>query len=381
VQPDDSITFVNAFGLALFGDCLRREPSRTVLLSPYTAAVSLIVAAQGARGKTSDAFVRVLGLETLTEEEAALKQGALIQALRSPGGDADLSVASGIWVQRSVTPDPAFVELQETAFGVKVAGVDFADPDALSGINRWISDETRGNIPALISGLDPATMLVIASALHFKGVWQTAFDPDATVQRRFHLPDGGTRDVAMMQLTSGSIRYREESGFQAVELPYRGGNFSMELVLPASTGNGRAGNGKAAPLPRNEDLANLLDAGGFVERPGTVMIPRIILETRSDLRPSLQALGLESAFYPGADFSGIGGGMPPLDQVLQGVALKVDEAGTEAASATAIIATRSLIRDEHPFTVMFDRPFFILLRHIRSAVTLLMGYVTDPSGG
>jgi serpin B len=367
---------VNPFGLALFGDCLRREPDRTVLLSPYTAAVSLIVAAQGARGETRDAFAWALRLETLTVEEAALKQGALIQALRSAGGDADLSVANGIWVQRSATPDPAFVALQETAFGVKVAGVDFADPDVLSRINRWISDETRGNIPALISGLDPATMLVIASALHFKGVWQTAFDPDATVQHRFHLPDGGTRDVAMMQLTSGSIHYREESGFQAVELPYRGGSFSMELVLPVS-----AGNGKAALLPRDEDLANLLDAGEFVERPGTVMLPRIALEARSDLRPSLQALGLASAFSPGADFSGIGGGMPPLDQVLQGVALKVDEAGTEAASATAIIATRSLIREVQPFTVMFDRPFFILLRHIRSAVTLLTGYVTDPSGG
>jgi serpin B len=276
-----------------------------------------------------------------------------------------LALANAVWAQRGEALLEAYVELLRGTYGAPPEPVDFAVPAPVAErINAWVSGRTHERIQDIVNAgmLTPDTRLVLVNALWFKAAWETPFNPRVTKERAFTLASGAQVSVPFMAQTA-VFAYAEKDGAQAVELPYKGDRFSMIVVLPAG------GEPRAVP----QGLLEALDAASV-----QVHLPRFRIETAYRLEDTLPAMGMKAAFRRDADFSGINGQRDLfLSVVVHKAFVAVDEAGTEAAAATAVMT----LRGEAPTkTAEFraDRPFLFLIRDTKTGTVLFLGRVSDP---
>jgi serpin B len=253
--------------------------------------------------------------------------------------------------------------------------VDFAlaTGRAIAEINRWISSRTHGKIKRLLGpqDVDKLTRVVLVDAAYLHAKWLLPFEQHATSPARFDTP-GGTVRVPMMHQTA-SFSYLRGRGYQALELPYEGHRLAFDVLLPDP--------GQFPALLRRFSNANPLDLlSGFHRQLVSLSLPKFQLRARFELSDALTALGMPLAFIPGqADLSGIAG--RPGDLYVKAVTheayLRVDEAGTEAAAATAVVVeTTSLPVPGVVFDV--NRPFVFLLRDLKTNAILFLGAVSHP---
>jgi serpin B len=275
------------------------------------------------------------------------------------------ALANAVWAQRGGALLPAYVELLRGTYGAPPELVDFATPEPVAArINAWVAERTRERIKDIVNAdmFTPDTRLVLVNALWFKAAWEHPFTARVTKERPFTLASGQQVSVPFMAQTA-SFAYAEMDGAQAVELPYEGGRFSMVLVLPAS------GEPRAVP-------AGLLEA--LEECSVGVYLPRFRIETAYRLDDTLKAMGMSAAFGRDADFSGMNGRKDLfVGLVAHKAFVAVDEAGTEAAAATAIVMMRGAAPAK---TAEFraDRPFLFLIRDAKTGTILFLGRVSDP---
>jgi serpin B len=290
----------NRFALDLYAK-LREEKKGNLFFSPYSAHTALAMTAAGAKGTTRDQMVKVLHLPA--DEGKALAAGDMGRFYAHPRKDYELSVANALWGQKGLPWKADFLALQNDRFGAGFHEADFrANPDAeRERINKWVEAQTRDKIKDLLQKgtVDASTRMVLTNAVYFKGKWATEFKKDATRDGPFHLADGSTVQVPFM---SGKVKGRAayHDGLRVLELPYKGGDLSMVIVLPA----------KPDDLPAIEKqltadaLAKWLDE--LHETEWVILLPRFKVEQEFDLPVPLQALGMTDAFTAGkADFSGM----------------------------------------------------------------------------
>jgi serpin B len=240
-------------------------------------------------------------------------------------------------------------------------------------INDWVADQTEGRIEDLIpaGGIDAMTRLVLTNAIYFNAAWGQPFEPDLTADGPFHLLGGGEVDVPMMRQTE-SFGYAEGEGYRAVELPYDGHELSMVVLLP-----------DAGEFEGFEDTldAGRVDAivGDLSYRQVALALPKFEVESGFSLADALAALGMPDAFTSRADFSGMTDDRDLfISEVIHKAFVSVDEAGTEAAAATAVMMAKMALQDE-PVEVTVDRPFIFLIRDIQTGAILFVGRIVDPS--
>lgn len=359
----------NDFTFRLFGRIAADEPDENVFVSPLSVSMAVGMTMNGADGETLEAMRRTLGLGDLTLDEIGRSYRDLIELILGLDPTVTTTIANAIWYRQGFAIEQEFVETNREYFDAEVEALDFSSPGALSTINGWASEQTRGRIPEMLDRIDPAWVLILMNALYFKGDWTEAFDPDRTRTAPFHLADGTTRSVPMMshhEKFPGVID--GEKGI--VELPYGGGAFTMVVVVPHEA------DGLDALLAGLDDagwaeLVGRLDEAGPVE----VRLPRLELEYERDLVDDLVAMGMEVAFTPAADFSRLSSDPFWIDIVKQKTFVKVDEEGTEAAAVTVVAGPTSL-----PPTVAADRPFLFVIRERFSGAILFVGKVVDPTG-
>jgi len=263
--------------------------------------------------------------------------------------------------------------------GAELQQLDFVGrrDEARATINAWVKRSTAGMIDVLVPAglLDEQTRLVLTDAVYFKGTWQTAFSRRETRELPFSLAGGGRVKLPLMHLTA-SLRYRAGRGFQALELPYRGGRVSMIVLLPRKIAATR----EVERLLEPRRLEGLLRS--MPRRMVEVYLPRFTASHDLPLTALLQAFGVKEAFGPRADFSGIDGTrLLFLKEVLHRARVEVNEEGTEAAAATAFFAEEAE-GESRPDPPVFraDRPFVYLIRERRSGVVLFVGRLTRPAG-
>ncbi|OFW84313.1 MAG: hypothetical protein A2018_07435 [Alphaproteobacteria bacterium GWF2_58_20] len=353
---------MNGFGENVLVQLVEKAgPRDNVLVSPYSMSSALSLAALGARGTTREEMEKVL---ELPDGWNAAHQN-LAKALKADEG-VTLSMANGIWGAQDTKFRRMFRRQAERSFGAKIESVDFADPETLPMINGWVSKETRGMIPDLIDQLDPDLVAVLVNALYFKGDWKDAFDVKGTSDEDFHFADGGVQKISMMHRRD-DFAYAAEEGWQAVALPYIGDAFELVVVLPAE--------GKL-PL---ESLGAALKTG-FDKRKGYLGLPKLDLSSGVELAKVLEDMGMKQAFLPVADFSAMCDRAAFISRVIHKVAMKMDEKGTEAAAATAVMMMKTAFMvEDPPFRMVVDRPYGIALRHRTSGAILFMGVVANPA--
>lgn len=264
--------------------------------------------------------------------------------------------------------------MKET-YGVSITPVDYADApgEACKTINEWVESQTAEKIKDLIkeSDLTPPPALVLVNAIYFKGDWESQFKKDQTRESDFTVPNGGTTKVPLMHQT-GDFGYKATGNMQILELPYTGKSLSMVVLLP------RAADGL-------NEIENTLTPGnlrawlsGLATQRVNVAFPKFRIEWGvKDLKPTLKALGMKTAFiWRQADFSGMDGTMSLfIGAVLHKAFVDVNEAGTEAAAATAVIMPRGMA---HFPDFRADHPFLFLIRDNATGSILFLGRVTNP---
>lgn len=364
----------NAFALDLYQKL--RHDEGNLFFSPYSITTALAMTYAGARGNTEIEMAETLhfGLETeqLHQTFAALEDK--ISAVQDKG-DVLISVANALWPQLGYDLLASFLDLVKQFYGVSITPLDYGNPEAARiQINAWVEDETQGKIKDLIPPgmLDSLTMLVLTNAIYFKGNWANQFSKKKTKNVPFWLSKEQAVDAPMMT-KKRSFRYGETDGLQVLELPYVGDDLSMILLLPQEIDD----------LTALEDALTTENLSGWTRRlweeEVEVHLPRFKLSSSFNLGETLAEMGMKDAFGA-ADFSGMTGERDMyISEVLHKAFVDVNEEGTEAAAATAVIMTRMSFVDMGPTIFRADHPFIFLIRDNYSGSILFLGRVTDPT--
>lgn len=374
------------FALDLYR-ALAEGNKENLFFSPYSISLALAMTYAGARGETAAQMAQALHF-ALPQERLHPAFWALSWALAEEGEEAPspegrpfkLRVANALWGQEGHPFLPEFLELLVQNYGAGLERVDFAvDPEkARLTINAWVEEKTEGKIRELLEPGDVhrLTRLVLTNAIYFNAAWHYPFDERLTSPAPFHLLDGSQVLVPMMHRTE-LFAYAEGVDYQAVELPYRGrdglpSSFSMVIVLP-KPGQFPAFEG-ALTL---EKLCSIL--GELAPKTVALALPKFRFRTKFRLREALSALGMPLAFSPQADFSGMDGARDLfIDNVIHEAFVAVDEAGTEAAAATAVVM-RLTAAPFGPVEMKVDRPFLFLIRERETGAILFLGRVMNPA--
>ena len=285
-----------------------------------------------------------------------------------------LNIVNAIWGQKDYHFLPAFLDVLAENYGAGLRTLDFINAPEKSRliINKWVSDQTEGRIEDLITQgmIDIFTRLVLTNAIYFNAAWQYPFSEDANRDGLFYLLDGKEVTVPMMNQTE-SLGYAEDADYQAVELPYDGGELSMVIFLPRD-GHFETFEG-ALDAEQVNAIINTLE-----QRQVALTMPKFEFESAFKLKPVLVAMGIPVAFSESADFSGMTGGRDLyISEVVHKAFVSVDEAGTEAAAATAVIMKVTALPSA-PVEVTVDRPFIFIIRDIETGTILFLGRIVDP---
>jgi serpin B len=412
---------INAFALDMYGR-LRVDPAaalegKNVVFSPASVALALAMARAGARGTTAGEMDDVLGTDGW--KQLAARLNSLDKELAGHNAtwtDYDgnthalsLKIANTAFGQRDYPIEQAFLDAIAEAFGAELGLVDFeSDPEAArKAINAWVSRQTAARIPELLLPPDvtSSTRLALVNAIYLKANWQLEFDKERTVDRPFTTADGTKVKVPTMSLDGAQeVPYASGPGWKATELRYTGADgttpLAMTLVLPdnlatfergltaakldaivAKLGTERTRISRTKDGPA-DDYGMACPYFAYQVR---LFMPRFGIDTRAGLVPVLEKMGMQAAFNPfAADFSGITGAKSLfISAVIHQANIDVDEKGTEAAAATAIIFdTTGGCGPAQPLktiTLRLNRPFLFAIRDVDTGAILFMGRVMDPS--
>ena len=385
-KPDaipEVVAALHALAGGLYGR-LAAEPGNLVL-SPFSVAVALGMTLPGAGGRTADEMREVLGVTSDAPFHGGLNAlTGYVEGLAGPQDRADgskavlaLDGANQLYGQQGVGWQPDFLDLLAREYGAGVRTVDYqnAHEEARVLINDWVAGRTQDRIPELIPAgvLDHLTRLVLVNALYLKAPWEIPFEKSLTEPMPFHRRDGSSVDVDTMVQPTLTTTMTQGDGWRAARLPYAGRTLAMTLVLPDPG--------------RMREVEGLLTSGGLTDVMSTgrramldLRLPRWTFRTQAPLTDVLQRLGMHSAFDPDeADFRPMT--EEDLDLYVSAVLhegfIAVDEEGTEAAAATAVVVSETSAPVTEPFHV--DRPFLFVIHEVEYDTPLFLGRVDDPS--
>jgi serpin B len=364
----------NRFALDLYAKLAADEQNRgkNLFFSPYSVHTALAMTTTGAKANTRDQMVKALHLPA--DGAKMLAAGDLGRYYGHPRKDYELSVANALWGLKGFPWRPEWLGAQNERFGAGFREADFANnPDGeRDRINRWVEEQTRERIKELLvqGQVDRNTRMVLTNAVYFKGAWVTQFDPKRTRPVPFECDDNTRVDVPMMYAKL-KVGYTRTEGIEVAELPYRGGELTMVVVLPRRSDDLASLEKKLTP----ELLAKWL--AGLKDRPEIdVNLPKFRVEARYELPKHLQALGMVDAFADGvADFTGMASERPGfIKHVAHKAFVEVSEEGTEAAAATAVVM--GVLSGPPQFYA--NRPFLFLVRDTKRGTVLFLGRVMKP---
>ncbi|UCF44537.1 MAG: serpin family protein [Planctomycetota bacterium] len=378
----------NDFAFEVYSKLADRQEGN-MFLSPYSISTALAMTYAGARGRTETQMADVLHFPTTVSAKPPSgstgdqKQfhstfGTIVKALNARGnkGAYELTVANALWGQKGYGFLREFLELIEASYGGKLNEVDFrsAVESARQRINAWVEKKTKGKIKDLIVKglLSRMTRLVLTNAIYFKGNWASQFQEEETRNAPFTLLDGEKIDAPMMNQT-GEFKYMETEDFQGLELPYIDEELSMIIFLPKKFD----GLGELEKTLTCENLSEWM--AKLRKQKVIVSIPKFKMTSEFELAEVLMSMGMTDAFSGSADFSGMNGKRDLfISLVIHKAYVDVNEEGTEAAAATAVIINVTAVRPEPTPVFRADHPFVFVIRDNQSGSILFIGRVMNP---
>ncbi|MBQ9002536.1 MAG: serpin family protein [Eggerthellaceae bacterium] len=361
------------FSIDLLKRCVASKGGNAnVTVSPLSVMDALAVTANGAAGATSAEMRNVLGdgMSMKSLNQALSWYNSKLVNTRK----ARLRTANGIWYTNdgSLSIKNSFLKKAKNYYNAQVSAADFASPQTVADINGFVAQNTNNMIKRIIDRLESDAKLVIVNALYFDAKWANPFDKAATWKAPFTSADGTKKKVDMMHATEGT--YLEGDGVVGFMKPYAKG-YSYVALLPDEG-------------VKINDFVSTLTGKRFrtllskkVQCPVDVALPKQKLEySDENLQEQLAAMGMERAFSPKANFSKMGtsaDGNLYLGEVIHKTKVEIDEAGTKAAAATAVVAKATSAGPRDVKCVTLDRPFVYAIVDNTAKLPLFIGTVND----
>ncbi len=369
----------NAFALDLYNTL--RSQNGNLILSPYSISLALAMTYAGARGETEAQMAQTMHFAPQNELHPSFNALDLELGKKPTNSDKDqepmqLNIANAVWAEQTFAFLPEFLDTLAVNYGAGVSLADFVNNPNTERvtINNWVSDQTEDKINDLLpdGSISPDTRMVLVNAIYFKADWLDQFDANDTGDMPFNLLDGTQVNVPMMG-QGMVIPYTQGDGYTAVEVPYAGNTSAMDIIVPDAG--------------RFEEIESALTGEMFNEITGNMTqtnlmlrLPKFKFESSFGLSPTLDQMGMVDAFNADlADFSGMTGKKDLfIGDVIHKAFVAVDEEGTEAAAATAVImelATAIM----HDVVLVVDRPFIFVIRDTANGQILFVGRVLNPA--
>jgi serpin B len=382
------------FALAAFQRLIDAENGDdNLLISPHSILSALGMVYAGAEGETRRQMREALRF-ALDEPALHAAFQALDEALDERSkierdDDAkgfELSVVNRMWGHHDYEFLPDYLALVDRYYGAGIERVDFeSDTDEVRReINAWVEEQTRERIQDLLpdGALSEDTRMVLVNAIYFLASWQDAFEEDQTRIEPFHRLDGSSVDAKLMHRT-GRFPSVVDDRTIAVSMPYLGGDVSLLALMPASAEDDFGTWEASLDRQRFDEVVAGLD-----EKKLALDFPRFTTEGSFRLAELLRIMGMPQAFSPAeANFkrmTGIGPGVIGrslyIDEVFHQTFIDLDEAGTEAAAATAVVMMRltAMPDEDEPLPIRFDRPFIYAIYDHPTDSILFLGRMLDP---
>ena len=367
----------NEFAFDLYRS-LNKSEGENIFYSPYSIFSALAITYEGSREETAEEIVSVLHLPT----EAVLRSGfqALYNQINNGEKEYELNTANALWAQKDYPFLEEYINTVRQRYGGEITNLDFIKETESSRktINEYIEKNTNNKIKNLIPKgvLSPLTRMVITNAIYFKGKWKLEFDKQDTKELDFYVtPDNPVKiEMMFIEPKETKFNYLDREEVQLIELPYQGEEVSMLILLPKEN------------IESIESDLNFEKIKEYKEKMketevDALYLPKFEFDTKYFMKEVLISMGMNSAFFYGmADFSKMDGTKElVIDDVIHQAYVSVDEEGTEAAGATAVIIGLTSMAPDNEKIFMANRPFIFIIQDNKTENILFIGRVSDPT--
>lgn len=366
----------NQFAISMYQQ-LNKDSAQTnenIFFSPYSLSSAMAMLYAAAEGETKAQIQ-----ETFSYPSSDIlnpNNAVLYEEFNTPYTDYKLAVVNNIWVQKGLTPNQTYTDTIQHYYDGQMTALDFeTNPNgSRQTINTKVAQQTEQMILELLpaSSIQSATAMVLTNAVYFKGDWKTPFTAQSTSLQPFYNNIGKFSEVKMMHQKS-YFEYIEDKQVQVVQLPYKGNDLSMLVVLPKSRD-------KAAiqQLVKNLSTAQVSEWTAKLEKKElSLYLPKFKLKERYQMKTLLANMGMPRAFENRAEFNLFEEPLPiKIDEIYHQAVVAVDEKGTEAAAATAIVGMYAGM--SYPMEFKADHPFMFIIKHNQTDAILFLGQVNKP---
>ncbi|MBR1809736.1 MAG: serpin family protein [Paludibacteraceae bacterium] len=398
-QQEQILLQSNKFSLSLLRQVYENETSKeNVIISPLSASMALSMLMNGADGETLSQMKEVLGLGEWTNEDVNEYNRLMLNALPRLDTCTQMTLANSLWLQTGFPVMENFVSNNKLYFNAEVENVEFADPKTADLINKWAADHTHDLIKEVVNeNMIRNCVTLLANALYFKGVWADKFEKEETKDEDF-MSGKGVKQVVDMMHKQAEMKYRylSDKKAQLLELDYLGGAYCMDILLPAEGLDipTMLASIDAEEMPKWEDKYwPEREVWTYNQETGEektairrnlnevkVQMPKFTLRYSRELNKDLMALGMTDMFDDfKADFTRLSTIPTYVSLVKQDTYMSVDEAGTEAAAVTVIVAeATSIVVPKIPEMYM-NRPFVLFIREKKYGTILFAAVIGNPN--
>jgi serpin B len=365
-----------AFALRMYKEISSKEGN--LFFSPYSISSALGMTYAGARNNTEKEIKDALSFP-YAPDVLCRSFGELQEGLNSvqKSGEIKLSIANAIWYAKSYKFLQNFINLVQNDYRSEIVKADFAGNAEAERkkINTWVEKQTNDKIKNLIPKgvLDPLTRMVLVNAIYFKGDWESQFKEINTRELDFNVT-AQKKVKSKMMYQEKDFRVAEDENTQVLEMPYKGKRLSMVVLLPKQ----KNGIGELEKTLTADKLNSLISKLRSMKV--QVTFPKFKVETGYDLVSPLVKLGMKDAFGTRADFSGMDGTRDLyISAIMHKAFVEVDEKGTEAAAATAVMMAVTSAAPSPSYQFNADHPFLFFIRDNITGSILFMGRVVNPN--
>lgn len=357
----------NKLAWDLFNEETAAKPGKNVLISPFSILTALAMANNGAGGNTLDEMLKTLHCSGCDVPSVNQQLNNLTTFLTKESGHPSLTVANGYFFDKSrINLKPQFITKLEAAYDCTFKEENFSnEQQSLDNINNWVETQTKGKINGILEEITPLDVAFLINALHFKADWSQGFSQEMTSNNNFTKADGTVIKHDFLQgIRTNPVAF--QPGFMMVDIPFKDSTYSMSLI----TSPGQGPTGKLTDEVYQVLQDNLEEGNIFLS------FPKMNLNYRTNLIPSLKSLGMRDAFNAQkADFTAMGTSSENLfiNQVIHKAVLEVDEKGAEGAAVTSL----GVVVTEAPPAMNFNKPYYLVIRNIETQTVLFIGYVGE----
>jgi serpin B len=373
-QSTSKLNYNNRFAFDFFRQISKNDKGN-IFFSPASISAAMGMTYAGAKSETQGQIAKVFHFPS-NNRRFHSNQGNIIKDLSSQSDSIQLNIVNSLWVEKTYSLKKSYRKLIEKSYSAAIHPLDFATKfnESRILINENISNSTNQKIKNLLpeGSVDNLTKLILTNAVYFKADWKLKFQKDKTGDAPFYLTPENTIKCKMMGIKK-MISYFEDEKIQAVELAYAGNGFSMLILLPRQS------------LPLDELILGLspeyLEAiiKGITKQEVSVSIPKFKLAVGYQLKSFLSEMGMQQPFSNNADFGGMTSSNDlKISDVFHKAFVEVNEEGTEASAATAVVIQMKSIMGNDKF-FRANRPFIFLIREKTTGSILFLGRMVDPT--